>query len=157
MFEVAPKDHKLQDFGQPSAAVSIGMCVAEQINAGMHPIIWDCQDWPTKCCCEHTHLCCRVYQFRAAPKCQAIQWFGRSIAAASTHVCCRMYQVRVPAPSFKGDKSLAHRLLLRAYTCALKKGISFQAAPKRYTLKWFRRSVSAARTHMSVMKNTSTS
>ena len=46
------------------------------------------RDWPTKCRCENTHVCCRVCQFMVAPKCQGLQWFGRSVAAARTHVTC---------------------------------------------------------------------
>ena len=46
----------------------------------------DTSVWPTMCCCEHTRVCCRIYQFRVAPKCQGSQWFGRSVAAA--HVTC---------------------------------------------------------------------
>ena len=42
--------------------------------------------WPTMCCCEHTRVCCRIYQFRVAPKCQGLQWFGRSVAAAGAHM-----------------------------------------------------------------------
>ena len=45
------------------------------------------RDWPTNCCCEHTHVCCRVYQFRVAPI------------------------------SVKGYNSLADQLLLREHTC----------------------------------------
>ena len=35
-FKVAPKDQRLHGIGRPTAAVSIHMCVAEYINSGLH-------------------------------------------------------------------------------------------------------------------------
>ena len=45
------------------------------------------------CCCEHTHVCCRVCQFRVAPK-----WGCRSASTCCcehTNVCVRISQLRV--------------------------------------------------------------
>ena len=47
--------------------------------------------WPTNCCFEHTHVCCRMCHFRVAPKSPELQWSGRPIAAASIHMCVAEY------------------------------------------------------------------
>ena len=41
--------------------------------------------WPTNCCCEHTHVDRRMNHLRAAPKDQGSQGFARPTAAASIH------------------------------------------------------------------------
>ena len=39
----------------------------------------------------HTHVCCRVCQFRTAPNTQGLQRFRRPSAAASIHICIEGY------------------------------------------------------------------
>ena len=41
----------------------------------------------TNCCCEHTHVCCRLSHLRVAPEGQGLQGFARPVAAASIHMC----------------------------------------------------------------------
>ena len=98
---------KVQEFGRPTAAASIHICVSETVpgctqgsqvtrdwptncenmsSQGCTQGPRDTSVWPTMCCCEHTHVCCRMYQIRVAPKCQGLQFFGRSVAAARTHM-----------------------------------------------------------------------
>ena len=141
-FKVAPRDQRLHGFGRPTAAVSIHVCVSENINSGLHLrvkgnknladqlqlhprikgykgladqvrlgaytcvsrnlSIQSCTQvrhvWPTSCCCEHTHVCCRIRQFRPAPN---IPRFYKAFAdevllqaTASTHARCRISQLR---------------------------------------------------------------
>ena len=134
---LAPRIKKVQEFGRPTAAASIHICVSETVpgctQGSQVTRDWptNCENmssqgctqgprdtgvWPTMCCCEHTHVCCRIYQFRVAPKCQGLQWFGRSVAAARTHmrhVRCRKNQLRV---------GLADHILIGKHTCVQLQG-----------------------------------
>ena len=40
---------------------------------------------PTNCGCKHTYVCCRLSHFRVAPEDQGLQGFARPVAAASIH------------------------------------------------------------------------
>ena len=51
--------------------------------------------WPTTCCCEHTHACCRVSQFKVATR--SFTGLATNCFCEHTDVCCRKYQFR-PAP-----------------------------------------------------------
>ena len=42
---------------------------------------------PTSCCCEHTHVCCRISKLRLHARIRGLQGLGRPGAAASTHMC----------------------------------------------------------------------
>ena len=42
---------------------------------------------PAYCCCEHTHVCCRMSHLRVAPKGQGLQGVARPLHAASVHMC----------------------------------------------------------------------
>ena len=41
----------------------------------------------TRCCCEHTHVCCRMIKLSMSPKGQRLQRFGRPPAAVGRHLC----------------------------------------------------------------------
>ena len=128
-------DQKLHGFGRPTAAVSIHICVSENINSGLHLRVKGNKDLAhqlllhpkdqglqgfdrpsalgaytcaeicqfkvapkSSCCCEHTHVCCRIRQFRPAPN---IPRFYKAFAdevllqaTASTHARCRISQLR---------------------------------------------------------------
>ena len=45
--------------------------------------------WPTRWCCEHTHVCLRTktHSFKVAPKDQRLYGVGRRTAAVSIHMC----------------------------------------------------------------------
>ena len=43
--------------------------------------------WPTKCCCERTHVCCRINPVKVAQRDQRLHGFGRPTAAVSIHMC----------------------------------------------------------------------
>ena len=82
---VVPKGQRLRRFGRPSAAASIRMWFAEIEAAprGRNFV----KASPTSCCCENTHVCCRLSRLRVAPKGQALQGFARPIDEASIHMC----------------------------------------------------------------------
>ena len=109
---LAPRIKKVQEFGRPTAAASIHICVSETVpgctQGSQVTRDWPttCENmssqgctqgprvtsvWPTMCCCEHTHVCCRIYQFRVAPRVDMLQGFGRPGAAASLHICFAEY------------------------------------------------------------------
>ena len=103
----------------------------------------------TRCCCKHTHVCCRILKLRLSPKGQRLHRFGRPPAAVGTHMCVAEYfnaelhrgsrftkvwptnaaggihmcvaeQVKSGLhPRVTSKKRLADQLLLRAYTCVL--------------------------------------
>ena len=74
--------------------------------------------WPTKCCCEHTHVCCR--EIRVAPRDRNFTraWPTNCCCCEHTHVGCRKNHLR-PAPKDQGCKGSPDQMLLRAHTCAL--------------------------------------
>ena len=113
---LAPRIKKVQEFGRPTAAASIHICVSETV-PGCTQGSQVTRDWPTNCCCEHTRVCCRVYQFRVAPisvkgyngladqlllrehacdMCVAEKttqgWFGRPHPEERTHMCAAKYK-----------------------------------------------------------------
>ena len=91
---------------------------------------------PTKCCCEHTDVCCRINQFKVAPRDQRLHGFGRSTAAVRIHMCVSEnihsgLHLRVKGnknladqlqlhPRIKGYKGLADQVRLGAYTCVFR-------------------------------------
>ena len=85
------KDQGLQGRGRPGAAASTHMCVSEKTafiqgcTQGSN-VVWD---WPTDCCCEHTHVCVAESHVnsRLAPRIKKVQEFGRPNFAA-TRCCC---------------------------------------------------------------------
>ena len=91
----APKDQGLQGFSRPIAAASTHMRLAKS-NQGCTQGSRITRLRPTHCCCEHTHVGCRMNRLKVAPKDQALQGFGRPIAAASIHmfVARQMNQIR---------------------------------------------------------------
>ena len=115
------------------AAASIHICVVEGCTQGSRVAIVR----PTTCCCEHTYVCCRIDQIKAAPKGRNVtkvrpaasknnqtQGFAQGSTVTTTgccrhtHVCRRTNQCRV-APRVKVYKGLADHMLLGAYTCVL--------------------------------------
>ena len=108
--------------------------------------------WATCCCCEHTHVCCRMCKFRGAPRSQRLQRSGEPIAAVSIHVCvcCAEYIISGVHQRTKGYKGLTDQLLLRARThthtasCRIRK---FRAAPEDQGLRRFGRRRAAASIH----------
>ena len=66
-----PSTKGCQGCGKPSAAYTC-VCFRKTVQ-GCTQGSKVTRDWPTMCCCEHTHVCCRMYQFRVAPKCQGLQ------------------------------------------------------------------------------------
>ena len=127
---VAPKDQRLRRFGRPGAAASIHLFIAEIEAAPRGRNFIEAS--PTNCCCENTHVFCRLSHLRVAPKsatthmCAAksiktglhpgvemLQRFGRPGAAASTHMCAAEHSNSGFRPRINGYKGLAdHRLLL---------------------------------------------
>ena len=83
--------------------------------------------WPTRCCCEHTHV-------KVAPKDQRLYGVGRRTAAVSIHMCVWQNHMSTQGlhQGSKRYKSLADQLLLRAYTYVCQK--QFQVAPKDHRL-----------------------
>ena len=72
---------------------------------------------PTKCCCEHTKVCCRNQTCTQGSK--FYQGFAdQLLLSAYTYVCCRMDHLELH-PEIKGYKGSPDQLLQRAYTCAL--------------------------------------
>ena len=73
------------------------MCVAEQMKSGL----------PTNCCCDHTHMGCRMSHLRVAPihMCECV-WQNKSNQGCAQGLKC-----------FKGS---ADQVLLQAYTCVLR-------------------------------------
>ena len=97
--------------------------------------------WATCCCCEHTHVCCRMCKFRGAPRSQRLQRSGEPIAAVSIHVCvcCRVYHFR-GAPEDQGlqgfDRPNA-ALSAHTHTCELQnKQIQGCTRGSRVTKVW---------------------
>ena len=98
--------------------------------------------WPTRCCCEHTHVCFRkkTHSFKVAPKDQRLYGIGRRTATASIHMC--VWQNHISTQGLhrgsKRCKSWADQILLRpgaaasTHICvsAKKKPRSFKVAPK---------------------------
>ena len=72
--------------------------------------------WPTRCCCEHTHVCFRKkHSFKVAPKDQRLYGVGRRTAAVSIHMC--VWQNHMSTQGLhrgsKRYKSWADQILLR--------------------------------------------
>ena len=97
-------------------------------------------------------VCCRMCQFRGAPRCKRLQRSGEPIAAVSIHVCvcCAEYIISGVHQRTKGYKGLTDQLLLRARThthtasCRIRK---FRAAPEDQGLRRFGRRRAAASIH----------
>ena len=76
----------------------------------MHPRIRGYKARPTNCCCDHTHVCCKINQIRAAPR-------GRTYYQGSAdQMLLQAYQRRV-ALRVKVYEGLADQTLQGAYTC----------------------------------------
>ena len=121
-----PRIRGLQGLGRPGAAASTHMCVSEKT-----PFIQGCTqgskavwDWPTDCCCEHTHVCVAESHVnsRLAPRIKKVQELGRPNFAA-TRCCCE------------------------------KKPHSFKVAPKDQRLYGVGRRTAAVSIHMCVWQN----
>ena len=72
----------------------------------------------TRCCCKHTHVCCRILKLRLSPKGQRLHRFGRPPAAVGTHMCVAEY---FNAELHRGSRftRFGRPMLLGAYTCVL--------------------------------------
>ena len=78
------------------------MCLAEQMNSGLHPRVNCYTGLADQLLPEHTHVCLRIRQFKVAPMDQGLQGFGRPRAAEDTHtlwahihVSCRIVKFTV--------------------------------------------------------------
>ena len=98
--------------------------------------------WPTKCCCEHTHMCLseKTQFIQGCTQGSKAVWIARRTAAVSIHMCVWQNHVNSRlAPRIK-YKSLADQLLLRAYTYVCVRNSQFQVAPNDHRLHWTGRS-----------------
>ena len=100
---LAPRIKKVQEFGRPTAAASIHICVSETVPGCTR----GSRDWPTNC----------DMSVKVAPKGQGLQVFGRLCVAVSIHVCVAEYINSGLHVSVKGYNGLADQLLLREHTC----------------------------------------
>ena len=110
-FKVAPKDQRLQRIGRPTAAVSIHMCVAEYINSGLHLSVKGYNGLADQLLLRE-HTSCVLQQKSTQ------DWFGRARPVGRTHVCCKISHLKV-APKDQGYNyytGLTDQGLLRQYT-----------------------------------------
>ena len=96
---LAPRIRKVQEFGRPTAAASIHICVSETVPGCTQgsPVTRDwptnCENmgctqgprvtsvWPTACCCEHTHVCCKIESIQGCTQ-------GRHVTRVRPTRCC---------------------------------------------------------------------
>ena len=116
---LTPRIKKVQEFGRPTAAASIHICVSETVpgctQGSQVTRDWPthrenmssqgCTQgprvtsvWPTACCCEHTRVCCKI---------KSIQGSTQGKINSRLHPGSTCY------------KGSADQVLLRAYTYAL--------------------------------------
>ena len=96
---VVPKDQGLRTFGRSSSAASIHTCIAVAPRGRNFT-----RASPTNCCCEHTHVCCRVGHLKAAPKDQV----------RPTKCCCEHTHVRYKINRIRAGR---HVIRLRKTRC----------------------------------------
>ena len=107
-FRVAPKGQRLQRFARPVVAVSTHTCVC---CCAQHSRATKVS--PTKCCREHTRVCCRNQGCTQGPK------FYQGFA---DQLLLRAYTCVLQSGSLKGrSQGPPDQLLLRAYTCVFQK------------------------------------
>ena len=127
-------DQKLHGFGRPTAAVSIHMCVSENINSGLHLRVKGNKDLAHQLLLHPkdqglqgfdrpsalgAYTCAEICQFKVAPKSamgQRLQRLGRPVVAVSKHLCVAEYVSSGLYPTFQGYKGFADEVLLQAYT-----------------------------------------
>ena len=96
---VVPKDQGLRTFGRSSSAASIHTCIAVAPRGRNFT-----RASPTNCCCEHTHVCCRVGHLKVAPKDQV----------RPTKCCCEHTHVRYKINRIRAGR---HVIRLRKTRC----------------------------------------
>ena len=73
---------------------------------------------PTSCCCEHTHVCCRISKLGVAQGSGVTRAWPTRCCCEHTHVCFRKNPIHSRLhPRINSCMGLADELLLRAYTC----------------------------------------
>ena len=113
-------DQKLHGFGRPTAAVSIHICVSENINSGLHLRVKGNKDLAHQLLLHPkdqglqgfdrpsalgAYTCAEICQFKVAPKSamgQRLQRFGRPVVAVSTRMCVAEYVSSGLHPTFQG-------------------------------------------------------
>ena len=113
---LAPRIKKVQEFGRPTAAASIHICVSETVPGCTQgsqvtrdwPTNCDMSSqgctqgprvtsaWPTACCCEHTRVCCKIKSIQGCTQ-------GRHVTRVRptrrccepTHMRCRIFLFNV--------------------------------------------------------------
>ena len=114
----APKDQGFRGFARPIAAATIHMCVAEQINSGLHPRVDMFQGFGRPGAAASTRAADgKMIKLKMSPKKSTVtKVWPTTCCCGHTHVCCRINQRRV-APGVKVYEGLADQTLLGAHTC----------------------------------------
>ena len=106
---------------------------------------------PTNCCCEHTHVCCRVRHLRVAPMDQV----------RPTNCCCELAHVRCKNKSNQGCTSESKCFKrVRSTRCCCKhthvccRILKLRVSHKGQRLQRIARPPAAAGTHMCVAEQT---
>ena len=162
---LAPRIKKEQEFGRPTAAASIHICVSETV-PGCTQGSQVTRDWPTNCenmssqgctqgprvtsvwptasCCEHTHVCCKIKSIQGCTQGRHVTRVRPTRCCCEpTHMRCRIFLFNVAR---KGQKIICR--CEHTYTHVCFRTSQFKLAHQKQEVQGLGQSGAAVSTHV---------
>ena len=162
---LAPRIKKVQEFGRPTAAASIHICVSETVpgctQGSQVTRDWptNCENmssqgctqgprvtsvWPTACCCEHTHVCCKIKSIQGCTQGRHVTRVRPTRCCCEpTHMRCRIFLFNVAR---KGQKIICR--CEHTYTHVCFRTSQFKLAHQKQEVQGLGQSGAAVSTHV---------